>query len=70
MFRVRLVAFGFLLVSASYAAMPAFAQDAVSGEKVFRTQCMACHSAVAGRKGVGPNLFGIVGCPAGTDVPP
>ena len=34
MFRVRLVAFGFLLVSASYAAMPAFAQDAVSGEKV------------------------------------
>ncbi len=44
---------------------PASAQDAAAGEKVFKIQCTACHSAVPGRKGIGPNLFGVVGRSAG-----
>ncbi|MCT4334253.1 cytochrome C [Paracoccus sp. YLB-12] len=55
-------------------AMPAFAQDgdAANGEKEFR-KCKACHmiqspdgeDIVKGGK-VGPNLYGIVGQPAGS----
>ena len=47
-------------------AVPAMAQDADAGGKVFRQQCMACHSPVAGKNGVGPSLFGVVGRPAGS----
>ena len=41
------------------------AADAERGKKVFR-KCAACHTAEkGGRKKIGPNLWGIVGAPAG-----
>jgi cytochrome c len=47
-------------------ALPAAAQDAAAGQRVFN-QCRACHSIEAGgRNGVGPNLHGIVGRKAGS----
>jgi cytochrome c len=46
-------------------AVPAAAQDAAAGQRVF-AQCRACHTPdQGGRNGVGPNLWGIVGQPAG-----
>jgi len=46
--------------------VPAFAADPQAGEHVFKTQCMICHSPVAGRNMVGPSLFCVVGRPAGS----
>lgn len=45
---------------------PAAAQDAAAGEKIFKTQCSVCHSVVNGKKGIGPNLFGLIGRKAGS----
>jgi cytochrome c len=46
-------------------AAPASAQDAAAGQRVYN-QCRACHTIdQGGRHGVGPNLWGIVGQPAG-----
>jgi cytochrome c len=43
------------------ASLPAQAQDAAAGQRVFN-QCRACHVIENnGRNGVGPNLHGIVG---------
>jgi cytochrome c len=53
---------GFTLMAGVSAAS---AQDAAAGEKVFR-QCKACHSLVAGKKGVGPSLNGVVGRQSGS----
>ena len=48
------------------AALPAAAQDAEAGQRVF-SQCRACHSInEGGRNGVGPNLHGILGRKAGS----
>ena len=48
------------------AAVPAVAQDAAAGEKVF-LQCKVCHQIGEGAKNsVGPVLNGVVGRPAGT----
>jgi len=44
----------------------AMAQDAEAGGKVFKQQCMACHSPLAGKNMVGPSLFGVVDRPAGS----
>ncbi len=56
----RLALTAALLLSA--AALPAAAQEAPPGQRVFRTQCGACHTAdQGGRNGVGPNMWGIVG---------
>jgi len=52
-----------LLASVADAAAAA---DPVAGQKVFKTQCGACHSPVAGKKLVGPSLFGVVGSKAGS----
>jgi cytochrome c len=53
-----LLAFGF--------APAAQAQDAAAGQRVFN-QCRACHTVnEGGRNGVGPNLHGVVGRPAGS----
>ncbi|WP_372623527.1 c-type cytochrome [Falsiroseomonas sp.] len=42
------------------------AQDAAAGQRVFN-QCRACHTVnEGGRNGVGPNLHGVVGRPAGS----
>ena len=47
-------------------ALPAAAQDAEAGKRVFN-QCRACHNIdQGGRNGVGPNLWGVVGRKAGT----
>ena len=61
-----------LSVSAGMAAAPAvmgspaFAAGNVDrGKKVF-AKCKACHKLEAGRKGVGPNLHGVIGRTAGT----
>lgn len=40
-------------------------QSAAEGERVFRTQCAACHSVEAGQNRVGPHLAGVVGRKAG-----
>jgi cytochrome c len=46
-------------------SVPALAQDAAAGQRVF-AQCRACHTVDnGGRNGVGPNLFGIYGKKAG-----
>ncbi len=40
--------------------MPALAQDAAAGEKVFKANCSVCHSPQPGRNLVGPSLFSVV----------
>jgi cytochrome c len=43
-------------------APAARAQEAAAGQRVFNTQCRACHTIdQGGRNGVGPNLHGILG---------
>lgn len=60
-FVVPMLAAAALLVQ----SVPAVAQDAAAGQRVF-AQCRACHTVDnGGRNGVGPNLFGIYGSPAG-----
>ena len=61
----RLALTAALLLAGS--ALPALAQDAPPpGQRVFRTQCGACHTIEqGGRSGVGPNLHGIFGSKAG-----
>ncbi len=39
----------------------AWAADPAAGAAVFKSQCSACHSPVAGKNIVGPSLFGVVG---------
>ena len=60
---IRTLIAGLLLAGVSTAA---FAADPAAGEKVFKSQCGICHTAVAGRNGIGPTLFGVVGRQAGT----
>jgi cytochrome c len=43
------------------ALMPAQAQDAATGQSVFRSNCSICHSPRPGRNIVGPSLFGVIG---------
>ncbi|HYD80539.1 MAG TPA: c-type cytochrome [Paucimonas sp.] len=44
----------------------AYAQEKAAGEKLFKGQCMTCHSTGRGEPHrQGPNLFGIVGRDAG-----
>jgi len=54
---------GFLVLAP---VMPASAQVALSGEKLFAGQCAACHSLVAGETRIGPSLYKIAGRKAGT----
>jgi cytochrome c len=37
------------------------AQDAATGERVFKSQCSICHSAQPSRNIVGPSLYSVVG---------
>lgn len=54
------------LFGLSLGALPAAAQDAAAGERVFN-KCKACHQVGEGAKSrVGPPLNGIVGAAAGT----
>ncbi|WP_149537736.1 c-type cytochrome [Siccirubricoccus phaeus] len=59
MIRVASLALAVAMLGGS--ALPAAAQDAAAGQRVFN-QCRACHTVDAGgRNGVGPNLHGIIG---------
>jgi cytochrome c len=40
---------------------PARAADPAAGQAVFKSVCSICHAAQAGKNGVGPSLFGVVG---------
>jgi cytochrome c2 len=62
----RLLAAAVLLFISEGLTRPVRAEDAEAGSKVFKTQCSACHAAVAGKKGIGPSLFDVVGRAAGT----
>lgn len=42
------------------------AQDAGTGERLFRQRCAACHALVAGQNRVGPHLSGVIGRKAGS----
>jgi cytochrome c len=53
------------LLAMAAASVPAAAQDAKAGEKVF-AQCKACHSNVAGQNRIGPSLAGVLGRKSGT----
>jgi cytochrome c len=45
------------------AAATANAADADAGKRVF-AKCAVCHSGAAGKNGLGPTLFGVVGRPS------
>ncbi|MGO9392588.1 c-type cytochrome [Rhodoblastus sp.] len=51
------------LASLSFASAASAAGDADAGKKVFN-KCAVCHTAVAGKNGLGPSLFGVVGRPS------
>ena len=58
--------FGSALLAAGFlGALPAQAQDAAAGKKVF-DKCTACHDATTDKNKVGPSLLGVVGRTAGT----
>jgi cytochrome c len=42
------------------------AQDAATGERVFKSQCSICHSVQPGRNIIGPSLYSVVGRHSGT----
>jgi cytochrome c len=47
-------------------AGPALGDNVANGAKVFRSQCAICHgSAKKAPPSVGPDLFGVIGAPAG-----
>jgi cytochrome c len=56
-----------LIVGLSATAASAQAGDAVKGERVFNTQCKACHTlGPGGSTATGPNLYRIIGRRSGT----
>ncbi|HEY4041088.1 MAG TPA: cytochrome c family protein [Rhodopila sp.] len=57
---------GIVLVSISWLAGAAHAQNAAAGAQVFKSQCSICHSPRPGRNIVGPSLFGVVGRHSGS----
>jgi cytochrome c len=61
--RMRGVAIVALLLGPATAALAA---DPAAGQKIFKTQCGICHAVEAGRNGIGPTLFGVVGRRSGS----
>ena len=55
----RIAPLAFLL--AASVASSAHAQSAEDGRAVFKQVCSICHQVTAGKNGVGPSLFGVVG---------
>jgi cytochrome c len=61
------LAAGLLVVCGALMAGPCAAADAIHGKTVFSQQCSVCHSATkGGPNSVGPDLYGVVGRPAGS----
>jgi cytochrome c len=58
---VAIAAAGSLLLT-----LPAQAQNAENGQKVFKQQCSICHDVAAGKNKIGPSLFSVVGGKAGS----
>lgn len=54
-----------LTLALAATAGQAFAGDPATGKKVFN-KCKACHSLKAGKKKIGPSLYGIFGRISGT----
>ena len=65
---MRVFAVAACLSVAMLMANTASAQDAAEGERLFKRLCTVCHIAEkdSTKRGVGPNLWGIVGRKAGT----
>ena len=59
----RLIAIGIACLSGLMTA-PTFAADAVHGQEIYESRCVACHSPEANR--VGPRHNGVVGRKAGS----
>ncbi|HXQ66117.1 MAG TPA: cytochrome c family protein [Alphaproteobacteria bacterium] len=66
MLRLNLVALTSALAFSVAAGQALAAGDVAAGEKVYNTQCKACHSLDQGKNGIGPSLSGIVGRKSGT----
>jgi cytochrome c len=66
----HIIATTVLTVALTGGAVTAHAEgDAAAGEKVFKSQCLRCHTIDEGGKNkVGPNLFGVFGATAGVRV--
>ncbi len=60
--KILLLVFGATMMFGTPAAI---AGDPVAGKKIFK-KCKACHTLKAGKKKVGPSLFGVVGRKAAT----
>jgi cytochrome c len=56
-----------IAATAGLLVVPAHAQNADNGQKVYRQQCNICHDVAAGKNRIGPTLFGVVGRKAGTE---
>lgn len=65
LFNVVMLAVGVTIAAGTISA-PALAEgDPARGKKMFN-KCKACHKTVAGKKGIGPSLYGVFGRTAGT----
>jgi cytochrome c len=65
MISARTLVFVLPLAMAMASHSASAAGDAAKGQKVFN-QCKICHTNVAGKNGIGPSLFGVIGRKAGT----
>jgi len=65
MLKLNLVALTTALVFSVAAGQALAAGDVAAGEKVYNSQCKACHSLDKGKNGVGPSLSGVAGSKAG-----
>ncbi|WP_181872905.1 c-type cytochrome [Billgrantia montanilacus] len=65
---LRLITTGLILGTTLTAASLPVAGDAehAQGERLFRAQCVGCHSLVPGEHLAGPSLHGLIGRPAGS----
>ncbi len=51
---------GFLVAAPGW-MLPAHAQDAEEGKKIFKSICNLCHENIRNKNRVGPSLYGVVG---------
>jgi cytochrome c len=55
------------LLGATGAPSRAWAADPAAGQSVFRNACGTCHATTAGKNGIGPSLFGLLGRKTGAE---
>ncbi|MGR2740017.1 c-type cytochrome [Billgrantia sp. Q4P2] len=56
----------FALLAMPFIATPGAAAEHAQGERLFRSQCIGCHSIEPGRHLAGPSLHALIGRPAGS----